>query len=201
MTDLSTLRQAQSARVRESCAHGFERLVEKLFNHPRLIPGTGLAEVPVVGGVYLADDVRPALSMYLPRICGALVARERFRQDAPAWAGELPVHVDRCMEMRHDECPRVALVAHYGFSLLATDPAYDYDAHPAFDTFARGLMADAHTPTLIRNDPARAEFPPEVLPGICDGMLYWRTDEKIAFDRDMLRRAAAQSIARAAEGW
>jgi hypothetical protein len=59
MTDFLSHRPA---RLSASCAHGFERLITSLFDQPRIVPGhTLMAEVPVIGGYYLTDDLRHAL--------------------------------------------------------------------------------------------------------------------------------------------
>jgi hypothetical protein len=136
--------------------------------------------------------------MHYREIAAALIARERFRLDAPGWP-ELPVHEDVCMRMQRDvDDPNARLVGYYGASLHETDPAFDYDAHPPFDTYVRGLMAYDHTPAEIQDDPdLRAEFPAVPLDGLQDGWMRWRTAEQIAFDRDMTTRIAA----REAEGW
>jgi hypothetical protein len=190
MTDLPVFMSARGARLAKSCAREFERHLEGLFEHPRIVPGTkALAEVPIVGGVYIVGDERHAMPCFLPLICAALVARERFKQEWPDWP-DLPLNWEHCVKMQHNECRRVALMAHYGFSLASAD--YDYDGHPRFDTYARGLMAYEHCPIEIRNDPElKAEFPPQELAGICDRQTVWRTDEQIAFARNMLARDAA----------
>jgi hypothetical protein len=47
-------------------------------------------------------------------------------------------------------------------------------------------MAYASTPKEIKQNPElRAEFPPARLPGLEDGLLYWRTPEEIAADRQL----------------
>jgi hypothetical protein len=192
MTNLST-----RSRLAKSCERGFEALIERLFDHPRIVPGTkALAEVPVIGGVYIVGEEHYMRS-FVPKIAAALVARERFRED---WAGELPVHEDLCMRMQHDGCPRAALLGYYGYSLL--EQAYDYDAHPKLDTYISGLMAHPHTPVRIRNDcELKAEFPPQELEWLTDEFMLWRTEEQFASYRDMRARNAAFEAERATEGW
>jgi hypothetical protein len=197
MTDFLT-----RSRLAKSCERGFEALIERLFDHPHIIPGRKLlAEVPVVGGVYIVGEEH-YMRCFVPKIAAALIARERFKQDAPAWAGELPVHLDNCVRQRYSHCPREALVGYYAYSLLEAD--YDCDIHPSFDAYGRGVMAYWDGPEEIRCDPElQDEFPPQELEGLCDGLMIWRTQERIAFDRDMIaRHAALQTEAeRAAEGW
>ena len=88
-------------------------------------------------------------------------------------------------------------MGYFGQSLV---PAYDYEGHPRYDVFASGLMAYDHTPAGMRDDPElRAEFQPKELAGLCDGYLYWRSEEKIAEDRDLLARAAEYRAGHEAE--
>src|SRR5215469_8713131 len=74
----------------ETCAREFAFGIERLFETALPIPGTGMAEIPVIGGRFhtWADH-----SHLLPSICRALVARERFAQDVPGWP-VLPLHQD-----------------------------------------------------------------------------------------------------------
>jgi hypothetical protein len=175
-------------RITKACEARFERYVEELFEHPKMLSKMCLAEIPIIGGVYLTDGVPEEVRKDVVR---ALVARERFRQDWPSWPQPLPLNIDLCPELQRDGCPRVRLMAYYGWSLSGTSPNYDYERHPHFDVFASGLMAYEHTPLEIRCDrELQRQFPPRPLAGLCDGQMVWRTDEQIAWARDMLRRAA-----------
>src|SRR5262245_55046988 len=95
-------------RFREICDREFERLFETA---PR-IPGTGMAEIPVVGGLFLTwGDYSPLLL----RVGKALCSRERFHQDAPGWPS-LPLHQRDIEAMENDDCSRCALVGLYSGS-------------------------------------------------------------------------------------
>jgi hypothetical protein len=177
-----------------TCEREFERHIEMLFKTAHKIPGTGMAEIPVIGGRFLtwADH-----SFLLPRVCAALCARERFRQDAPAWAQPLPLRWEDCKTLEYDDNPRFNLVGLFGISLHGE---WDYERHPSFAAFASGLMAYEHTPDHLRNDRAlRQEFPPRRLKGLCDGWLSWRSPERLALHRRMKRLCAAAEAREAAE--
>jgi len=163
----------------ETCAREFERGIERLFETAPRIPGTGMAETPVIGGRFLtwADH-----SFLLPQVYRALIAREQFHQDAPGWP-TLPLHEqDIEAAIENDDDPRCRLLGYYGYSLAGAD--WDYDGHPRFSTFASGLLAYQHTPIEVRTDPQLLrEYPPLPLAGLTDGNLYWRSPERIAEDR------------------
>ena len=141
----------------------------------------------------------PALdySGLLPSVCAALCAKERFRQDAPAWAPELPLRREDCEALENDDGDGLNLVGLFGGSLR--EASWDYDGHPNLGVFARGLMAYEHTPNEIRNDRSLLkELPPRELAGLCDGELHWRSPAAIAWDRQYQARCAAHEAALAA---
>jgi hypothetical protein len=180
-------------RLQEACAGELERLLEGLFESPRMIsPGSGIAEVPITGGWYIPRLLDAQKQVLLLRIVAALVARERVRADAsvPPWAKPLVVHQDRLEEMIEDDNPQIKLAGYYGSSLRGA--AWDYDAHPSFNAFASGIMACEYAPIELRNDPLLLQqFPPRPLEGLCDGQLMWRSATEIAMDRENLARIAA----------
>src|SRR5262245_60955154 len=174
------------------CADEFERGIKNLFVNARQIPGTGMSEIPVTGGVFLPWT---NYSCLLLRVCAALTARERFRQDALGWP-VLPLHEREIEEMEESDCPRAKLVGLFAFSL--SSQLWNYDLHPRFDTYVSGLMAYKHAPDEIRNNRAlQREFPARALPGLCDGVLYWRNAQQIADDRETLAWMAAAEAGRA----
>jgi len=166
-------------KLLKTCANEFENYIKGLFKNPRMLTKT-LAEIPVVGGLFIPDlmDQTPFL---LLRVCRALCCRERFAQDVPGWP-VLPLHEDARTALEEDDCPRCRLLGYYGSSLAGVD--WEYDVHPRFSTFASGLLAYRHTPVEIRTDPhLLAKFPPLPLAGLTDGNLYWRSPEQITEDR------------------
>ncbi len=184
-------------RLSDACARELENHIRGLFKSARKFPGRLAAEIPVVGGIFLPDfGVPPCL---LQRVCKALCAREHFRQDAPAWAPDLPLKWEACKEMADDDDPRISAVGYYSVSLHGElwDPQ-----HPPFCTFVAGLLASAHAPHHLRNDLSlQREFTPRPLEGLSDGpWLNWRSRENMARDLDMLARIAAWEADRAAGG-
>jgi hypothetical protein len=155
-----------------------------------MLPPT-LSEIPVIGGIFI-----PALdhSCLLPRVCAALCARERFRQDAPAWAPTLPLRAEDCAELENDGSTRLNLVGYYGSSLREAN--WDYQGTRDFAVFASGLLAYKHSPDHLRHDRALLqEFPPRRLKGLCGGHLHWRSPATIAWDRQYQARCAAYDAA------
>jgi hypothetical protein len=164
----------------ETCANEFESHIKGLFKNPRMLTKT-LAEIPVVGGLFI-PDLMEDYTPFLLQVCKALCCRERFAQDVPGWP-ILPLH-ERDIEaaIENDDDPPCRLLGYYGRSLAGAD--WDYDGHPRFSTFASGLLAYKHTPIEVRTDPhLLAKFPPLPLTGLTDGDLYWRSPERITEDR------------------
>jgi hypothetical protein len=161
-------------RLTELCA----RRLETLFENPVLIPNTGMAIIPVVGGPYILDLEEP--SQFIPMIIAALAARAKFHRDAPE-RPILPLRQEDCEEMMSDDYPQIGVVGLFGSSWRYAQWS---KRHPRFDRFCSGLMAYESTPDHIRNDSGlRREFPPRELAGLCDGWLVWRSKAAIDFDR------------------
>src|SRR4051794_22729506 len=97
-------------RVIEACA----RQLEMLFEDPVLIPNTGMAIIPVIGGLFI-PELEPDHSDLLPMIVAALVAREQFHREAPG-APTLPLRREDCEEMTNDDRPRLQVVGLFGDS-------------------------------------------------------------------------------------
>jgi hypothetical protein len=160
-----------------------------MFDNAPRIPGTGMAEIPIVGGLLLLGmPVDPCL---YERVYMAMAAREQFHQDKPAWAPELPLHGNAIAAMKYDDRPQMQTVGLYADS-LAAEYRWDYELHPPFAVFVSGLMAYSSAPDEIRADPMlQREFPPRPLDGLCGGLLYWRSPEKLAFDLERQAQCAA----------
>src|SRR4051794_19908396 len=102
-------------RFLELCARECAAHVQRMFDHAPRIPGTGMAEIPIVGGVFLLGmPVDPCL---YERVCMAMAARAQFHQDKPAWAPELPLHGDAIAAMKNDDVPGIAVAGLYADSL------------------------------------------------------------------------------------
>jgi hypothetical protein len=123
------------------------------------------------------------------RICRALVASVRFHTDKPPWAPALPLQLDDIEAYENDDDNRVNLVGYYAGSLRGENWSPD---HPGFAAFASGLLACPHAPDYLREDHSlKQEFPPQRLAGLCDGRLYWRSAETLAWDRQLDQMCAA----------
>jgi hypothetical protein len=179
-------------RFAEASALELERTLERLFENPKIIPGTSrLAEIPVVGGQYITslDRTVPML-----RVCRALAADAKFRQETSL---PLPLRQQDCDALINDDDPKVVVVGHYASSQRGE---YWHPEHPSFTAFARGLMAYRHTPIKIRNNRELLwQFPPVRLKGMCDGRLDWRSPETLAEDRLNDRRVAEHEAYEAAQ--
>lgn len=182
-----------AGKFAEACAHELESLLERLFDNPVRIPNTGMAEAPVIGDWYIVSEDH---SHFLPSICRALCAREKFCQDAPGWP-TLPLRAEECEAMIDDDDPRRRIVGYYGDSQRCEDWSL---LHPSFAPFVSGLLFDKHTPIELRKDrELLQQFPPRKLEGMCRGWLTWRSPEALALDRRLRRMAAAHAAYEAAQ--
>jgi hypothetical protein len=178
-------------RLIEACAAAVEKHLEELFDTAPRISGTGLAEIPLVGGRFLLGA--PVPSGLYQRVFAALVAGGRFHQDNPTMP-DLPLHDGIYTALIDAECPRANVFGYYARSLAAEEWAYEL--HPRYAAFVAGLLAHPSTPDEIRNDVAlQRAYPPRVLDGLCDE-LYWCSPGTLAMQRDMLARIAAADARR-----
>lgn len=112
-------------RFLEACTHEFAAQAEWLFDHAPRIPGTGMAEIPIVGGRYLLG--MPVPDCLYQRVCGALCSREQFGQDEPDLA-PLPLHERDIEAMKYDDDPWRAVVGYFASSLAGE--YWNYALHP-----------------------------------------------------------------------
>jgi hypothetical protein len=200
--DYNRLREACELELERICQtefeNGIERHVNAVFDAAREFPGaddfftTAFLPIPVIGepGFWAGFDT-PELRQL---VVAALIAREKFRETAPVWAPPLPLRYEDCEALQDDDDPRLNLVGFFGASLRLAD--FDCAAHPCFHVFSSGMMGYEHAPLELRSDrKLRLEFPPKKLEGLTDGVMRWRSEETIAFDRDMLARAAEMAAA------
>ena len=80
------------ARLTAASARELELVLEALFENPVRIPGTGMAEAPIIGTPYI---VALDHSMLLPPIFRAVRVKEKFRKAAPGWP-DLPLRSEDC---------------------------------------------------------------------------------------------------------
>jgi hypothetical protein len=99
----------------------------------------------------------------------ALNAQSWFASHAPPDAPPLPLSYGDREDMKRGGLSHI--VAWFAQSLEARD--YDFDTHPSFEEYARGVMASAHAPDFIKEDQQlQMRFGRRLLPGIGPG-LYW----------------------------
>ena len=122
----------------------------------------------------------------------ALAAREWFAKSAPPDAPQLPLSHDECQRLKFAACQKCGfgrcekcgvgyLVACFAQSIEARN--YDVEGHPAFDEYARGVLAFPYAPDFIKQDAELLKrFPPRPLPGLRPG-LVWQPDRMRANNR------------------
>jgi hypothetical protein len=101
--------------------------------------------------------------------CRALRASAWFARTAPPDAPPLPLWYGDRERLKYGGLPRI--VAWFARSLEALD--YDFDRHPPFEEYARGVMASRYAPRFIKeNTEMIKRFPPRILDGL-GPCLYW----------------------------
>lgn len=100
----------------------------------------------------------------------ALMAQRWFASVAPEDAPFLPLSDEECNRLKAGGIS--AIVAWFAQSLTRLD--YDFESHPSFDDYARGVMASPLAPDYIKNDQhLRSRYPARALAGLGSG-LVWR---------------------------
>ena len=123
---------------------------------------------PVTGSQWLrgVDPIRPQ-KLAADR---ALTARERFANTGPQDALPLPLSYAERERLKGGGLPH--MIALYARSLEAVE--YNFEGHPNFDEYARGVMASDMAPAFIRDDACLLRrYPPASLVGMGPG-LVWR---------------------------
>jgi hypothetical protein len=129
--------------------------------------------------------------------CKALAKQAQFHESKPSWAPDLPLSFHASRELKCECAPRVRLVGYFGLSQLLAQ--YD-EAHPAFDPFCRGLLADERTRKNLREDSMLQQvFPPKRLDPARGGLApsglaqagYWYTFETLRAWCDLRARVSA----------
>jgi len=149
------------------CADEFALHVNELFQKIRIETysrGPEWVEAPIVGLFHQVWD-EPAATALKELSRRASAWRERFAIEGPPWAQPLPISWNDCCRLAHERGDgQMQLLGQFASSLLGDkwDPA-----HPSFDRFCRGLMAEPGSPAHLRNDPElRRRYPPKRLPGL-----------------------------------
>jgi len=146
------------------CADEFALHVNELFQKIRIETysrGSEWVEAPVVGLFHQVWD-EPAATALKELTRRALAWRARFALEGPPWAQPLPTSWNDCCRLAHERGDgQMQLLGQFASSLLGDkwNPA-----HPSFDRFCRGLMAEPGAPAHLRNDPELQRlYPPKRL--------------------------------------
>jgi hypothetical protein len=131
----------------------------------------------------------------------ALAKKMQFHLTKPSWAPDLPLSLDEGRKLKRKRDKRVQLVGYYGISQLMA--RYD-EAHPYFDPFCCGLMADESTPEDLRsNFDLQRMYPPKRIMGLAKGEGgfariaqggYWCTDATLMSWCDLMARIGASVL-------
>ena len=149
------------------CADEFEQRVTELFDREvrqALSREPSFGHAPILETVFDPAD-EAAIGRLKRRVCAARAACIWHRKSAPPWARDLPVSESDFGKHRNELTPRQQLLRFFAYSLRAF--GWEYEQHPPFPTYARGIMSYAFAPDELCNDPdLRKEFPPRPLAGI-----------------------------------
>lgn len=135
-----------------------ERLVDDLFSG-NLPPYGQICRNPVTGGTFLSGA--DPIALQKARACRALRAREWFYHHGPRDAPQLPLSDIELADLKFTD-PLSHIVSCFGYSLRSHD--WNFNSHPSFEDFARGVLASDHAPDFLRADKAICErYPPRRL--------------------------------------
>jgi len=172
------------------CADEFAKHVDELFDREieqALAREPPLGHAPIIGTLFDAVD-EDAIAKLKRLACAARAACIWHRKSAPPWARDLPVSdTDPLFDRQRNELtPRQQILRYFAYSLRWND--WEYEEHPVFPTYARGVMSYDFAPDELRNDPDLIkEFPPRPLAGI-DIQMHYNTPENVAWRRRELLR-------------
>lgn len=144
-----------------------EKEVERLFAEMDARRGN-LCRNPVTGAEFVwgVDPIAPQKK----EAARALLARAQFAASGPPDAPPLPLSDEEIEDCR-GAGGLASIVGFYARSLDANE--YDFEHHPSFEDFARGLMAsDSGFWGIEKDVEMRKRFPPRPLNGMGPG-LYW----------------------------
>jgi hypothetical protein len=169
-----------------------ERLVDELFGSFR--HGENCRN-PVTGAGYIhgVDPIAPQKEVARR----GLLAREWFADYGPPDLQPLPLGYNERELLKHGGLDHI--LAWYARSLECRN--YDVLEHPAFDDYARGVMASEFCPSFIKTEDETGElrrrFPPRPLEWLNNAMVWDAPKQKRRRLRSTCRtRAVANKVAR-----
>lgn len=149
-----------------------EKEVERLFAEMGARRGD-LCHNPVNGGGFVWG--MDPIAAQKKEAARALLAQEWFAVIGPSDAPPLPLSACEIEDYR-SAGGLTGIVGFYARSLDANE--YDFEHHPSFEDFARGLMAsDSGLWGIEKDVEMRKRFPPRPLNGMGPG-LYWEAQRK-----------------------
>jgi hypothetical protein len=170
--------------IREVFGAAYERQVAEMFEkvERRAKRGETIMHAPVTGLPYDPSSDEEGWRARLTT-AAAMVACEKHRKSAPAWAQPLPVSFDELSRRLIHRIPRLLLRQAFAESLYRHrwDPS-----HPLFPPFACSYLADERAAREIReNDDLLQQFPPEPLVELSDprglnAFLFWLSPQMVA---------------------
>ena len=132
-----------------------------------------LCRNPVVGGDWLVGE--DPITVQKKKAHRALLAREWFFLHGPKDAPPLPLSDWEQADLRYHD-PLGHLVVDFARSLEAN--GWQFNGHPSFEDFARGVLAARSSPNFTRKNAALLKrYPPKPLAGIGLGQV-WRPTSK-----------------------
>jgi hypothetical protein len=127
-----------------------------------------IRENPVTGSHWISgvDPVEPQMQA----AWRALLARQWFAETGPRGAPPLPLSYEEREKLKIGGPFHIE--AWFAESLRCHDE-YDYETHPLFDEYARGVMASPYAPDFIKQDQELLKhYPPRALPGLGPGLVW-----------------------------
>ena len=105
-----------------------------------------------------------------PRGPRALAARIWFAKHGPPDLQPLPLGYDEREALKDGGARHI--LAWFARSLASLD--YDFEMHPSFLNYARGVMTSPYTGVdcIKKNKELRKRFPPRLLPGLGPGLMW-----------------------------
>jgi hypothetical protein len=151
-------------RVVEICERQYDLLVKEAFEERCRLAKPAF---------HFGRRTEQELHAELVREVARTLAAQWHEESAPAWACQLPVELQVCESLIYNDCNALKLLGYYGRSMLWS--GWNFERHPDFNTYCRGIMASRIGPMDVRMDEELLQmFPPKALAGLTTP-LQWRS--------------------------
>jgi hypothetical protein len=155
--------------------HSIQARVEHMFRGISKRRGER-CQNPVTGGWFLYGD--DPIAPQKEDACKALQAREWFAKHGPPDAQPLPVSQSDIEDMKYrhsaPDGPLSHIVSRFAASLRCQ--GWDFDRHPSFDDFARGVMATRNASFaldfVLKDEAMRRRYPARHLAGLTPSWIW-----------------------------